>query len=237
MKLFGPSLLCVSLAATAISIAVPEASAAIYLNLDFEGGTDQGFGTGFGNDASASYPIVSIGGSKRMEVLDTQPFQQAGRETGNPADGQYIGMLAASANEALYTLSYDWYVDTSLFPSNYSTFLALGTYVHTGSGYYANDYSFPGVDVELSAAQLSSGQVFSGTVTETFAAKGFNMPLGETFFRFGFLIVGDGSQAKIYLDNIKIADVSTAAVPEPLSVLVWTGLAFVGFVIAKRCKF
>jgi hypothetical protein len=28
---------------------------------DFQDGTDQGFGTGFGNDASASFPIVNIG--------------------------------------------------------------------------------------------------------------------------------------------------------------------------------
>ena len=73
--------------------------------------------TGFGNDASASFPIVNIGGSQRMEVLDTAAFQQAGRETGNAADGQYITMLAASANESLATISYDWYVDTSLAPA------------------------------------------------------------------------------------------------------------------------
>ena len=53
---------------------------------NFEDLTDQGFGTGFGNDASASFPIVNIGGSNPMEVLDTASFQQAGRETGNPAE-------------------------------------------------------------------------------------------------------------------------------------------------------
>ena len=44
-----------------------------------------------------AFPIVNIGGSLRMEVMDTAAFQQAGRETGNPLDGQYIAMLAASA--------------------------------------------------------------------------------------------------------------------------------------------
>jgi hypothetical protein len=183
---------------------------------DFETGTDQGFGTGFGNDASASFPIVNIGGSQRMEVVDTASFQQAGRETGNPGDPQYVAMLAASADEANYTISYDWYIDTSLAPATYGTFLQLGMYVNTGSGYYAQD--FPAVkDVELNGAQLASGQVFQGTVTETFAAKGFDIPLGETFFRFGFISNGDGTQAKVYYDNVRI-------VPEPAA-LALVGLA------------
>lgn len=176
---------------------------------DFEDGTDQGFGTGFGNDASATFPIVNIGGSQRMEVLDTSAFQQAGRETGNPADPQFIGMLAASANESLATVSYDWYIDTSLSPGNYGTFLQLGTYINTGSGYYAQN--FPAIkEVELNGTQLASGEVFSGTVSFTLASVGYDMPPGETFFRFGFISNGDGTQAKIYYDNI-----SLSIVPEP----------------------
>src|SRR5262245_41886980 len=81
--------------------------------LDFETLTDQGFGTGFGNDASATFPIVNIGGSNRMEVTDTSAFQQAGRETSNPAEALYQALLAASNDEANYLFSYDWYVDTS----------------------------------------------------------------------------------------------------------------------------
>src|SRR5689334_7370349 len=51
------------------------------ITFNFQDSTDQGFGTGFGNDASAAFPITNIGGSLRLEVLDTASFQQAGRES------------------------------------------------------------------------------------------------------------------------------------------------------------
>src|SRR4051794_28375322 len=61
---------------------------------DFETGTDQGFGAGFGNDASVTFPIVNIGGSNRMCVARTGAFQEAGYQTGNPADPVYLAMAA-----------------------------------------------------------------------------------------------------------------------------------------------
>jgi hypothetical protein len=196
------------LALAVLFLAVGQVSAQSFL-FDFEDGTDQGFGTGFGNDASASFPIVNIGGSLRMEILDTASFQQAGREASNPADPMYIAMLAASSNEALATLSYDWYIDTSLASGAYGNFLQLGTYINTGSGYYVQH--FPAIkEVELNGAQLASGQVFSGTVSFTLASAGYDIPLAETFFRLGLISNGDGTQAKIYYDNIRL-DV----VPEP----------------------
>jgi hypothetical protein len=217
------------MATAAISVGAFRASAQS-VTFDFQDGTDQGFGTGFGNDASASFPIVNIGGSLRMEVLDTASFQQAGRETGNPADLQFITMLAASADESLATLSYDWYVDTSLSPGNYGSFLQLGTYVNTGSGYYSQHFPGAGKEVELNGAQLASGSVFSGTVSQTFAAKGFNIPPGETFFRLGLISNGDGTQAKVYYDNITIS-----IVPEPTA-LALLGIGSVGLagVLTRR---
>lgn len=223
--------ICCLVAATALWVTAGDASAQS-VTYNFEDGTDQGFGTGFGNDGSASFPIVNIGGSLRMEVLDTASFQQAGRETGNPGDLQYIIMAIAAADESLVTLSYDWYVDTSLSPGNYGNFLQLGTYVNTGSGYYAQD--FPAIkDAELNGGQLASGQVFSGTVTETLAAKAFNIPLGETFFRFGLISNGDGTQAKVYFDNITL---SVSVIPEPASLaLVGVGaLGLIGVVTRRR---
>jgi hypothetical protein len=195
---------------------------------NFEGGNDQGFGTGFGNDASASFPIVNIGGSNRMEVLDTAAFQQAGRETSNPVDPWYIALSAASANEAQATLSYDWYIDTSLAPGAYGTFLQLGTYINTGSGYYFQNFPGAGKEVELNGAQLASGQVFSGTVSFTLASKGYNIPAGETFFRPGLIINGDGTQAKVYFDNIRLT-----VVPEPVSFSM-LGLGMLGLALARN---
>jgi len=229
---FGTLLISGIALVAAISLGARHAAAQM-VTYDFQDGTDQGFGTGFGNDGSASFPIVNIGGSLRMEVMDTAAFQQAGRETGNPLDGQYITMLAASVDETLATLSYDWYIDTSLAPGAYGSFLQLGTYVNTGSGYYAQNFPGAGKEVELNGAQLASGQLFQGTVSQTFAAKGFNIPLGETFFRFGLISNGDGTNAKIYFDNIKIS-----VVPEPasLALLGFGGIGLVGVAARLRQK-
>lgn len=214
------------MAIVALSLGVATASAQSF-TFDFEDGTDQGFGTGFGDDASASFPIVNIGGSQRIEVLDTGSFQQAGRQTGNPADPMYIAMLAASSNEAFATLSYDWYIDTSLAPGAYGNFLQLGTFINTGNGYYAQN--FPAVkEVELNGTQLASGQVFSGTVSFTLASAGYDIPAAQTFFRLGLISNGDGTQAKIYYDNIRLT-----VVPEP-STFMLSALSVVLFGIRRR---
>src|SRR5436190_13914485 len=167
------------------------------VTFDFQDGTDQGFGTGFGNDASKSFPIVNIGGSLRMEVM-LGGFQVAGRQS-QGTDAFLGAMNAGAAAPSLYTISYDWYVDTSLSPGNYGTFLQVGTYINAGSGAYAQDFPGTGKDVELNGTQLASGQVFSGTVTETLTAKygaldpGF---LAQGFQRFGLIMNGDGTQVK-----------------------------------------
>jgi hypothetical protein len=195
---------------------------------DFEGGTDQGFGTGFGNDASATFSIVNIGGSNRMEV-PLGGFQVAGRETGNALDPQFQIMLAASAAESLATLSYDWYVDTS--PANDGAFLQGGTFVNTGNGYYAQDFPGAGKDFELGTAELASGGIFSGTVSETFSAKGFDLPLAQTFFRFGLILNGTtGAQPKVYFDNITLS-----FIPEPASLTMLSlGALGLGLVASRR---
>ena len=208
--------------AMAVSLGFAMETRAQSVTFDFEDGTDQGFGHKFSDDASETFPIVNIGGSMRMEVLRTGDFQEADRASQGAGDPFYVTMAAAANDEMDFVISYDWYVDTSLSPGNYGSFLQLGTYVNTSnSGYYAQDFPGAGKDAELNSSQLSSGSVFSGTVTETFSAKGFDMPSGETLYRLGFIINGDGSQAKVYFDNVRVASL----VPEPtsLALLVMAG--------------
>lgn len=194
---------------------------------DFEDGTDQGWGTGFGNDASANWPIDTVAGSKRIRLL-RGGFQTAGRETGNAAEPFYQAMLAASGNEAGYTISYDWYVDTSVGgAAAWGNFLQLGTFVNTGSGYYAQNFPTP-KEVELGGGDLASGNIFSGTVSQTFAAKGFDIPAGETFFRLGLIINGDGTGQNVHFDNIRVAPI-----PEPAS-MAMLGIAVGALGLARR---
>jgi hypothetical protein len=50
-------------------------------------------------------------------------------------------------------------------------------------------------------------------VSETFAAKGFDLPGAETFFRLGIIMNGDGTNATVHFDNIQVAPV-----PEPTAI-------------------
>ncbi len=200
------------------------------ITFNFQDGTDQGFGAGFGDDASKSFSIVNIGGSLRMAVPRTGAFQEAGRQN-QGSDAFLAAMNAATANPSGYVISYDWYVDTSLSPGNYGTFLQLGTYINAGSGAYAQDFPGSGKDVELNGTQLASGQVFSGTVSETLTQKygvldpGF---LAQSFLRFGLIMNGDGSAATVFFDNITIAPV-----PEPSSLCI-LGLALPALWMMRR---
>jgi hypothetical protein len=193
----------------------------------FEDNTDDGFGLKFSNDASANFPVSNVGGSLRMLIARTGGFQEADHATGDTSQPFYQAMAAAAADPAGYNLSYDWLVDTSTFGGGAGTFFQMGSYVNTGSGYYAQDFGAV-KEVQLNGTQLASGQTFSGTATVNFAAAGFLMPAGQTFFRLGFILNGDGANQAVYLDNITVSPV---AVPEPTSLAL---LALTTPLLARR---
>jgi hypothetical protein len=197
--------------------------------ITFEDLTDNGFGLKFSNDASASFTIANVGGSNRMLVPRTGAFQEADTDTGNTGSGFYQAMAAANANPANSFVSYDYYIDTSNWGVNAGTFFQVGLYFNGGSGEYHQDFAAV-KELELSGAQVASGQVFSGTVTVNIAAAGLTLVNPQTFYRMGFIENGDGSAQAVYFDNINIT-----TVPEP-STIVLGGLAGLGLMVYRRRK-
>jgi hypothetical protein len=192
----------------------------------FSDGTSDGWATsGFGGTPLAS--VSNIGGNNYIFVPLSGSFQVANVSSGS-GSAFYNAMLAAAADPAGYNISYNYYINTAAFGATPPTFLQLGTFVNTGSGYYAQDYSVPN-EVQFSGTQLASGQVLSGTVTINMAAVGFNMP-SDTFYRLGFIENGNNGSSSI---GVYYTDISVTPVPEP-SVISLCGLAATGLWMIRR---
>jgi len=215
---------------TALLLVAGAAASAQSVTFDFNDGTDQGFGNPFSADPgnAVSVPVANVGGSNQLKLVRDGSFQEVGRRSFGATDPFHLAMAAAAANEANYQISYDYRVDTST--GGFGNFLQLGTYVNAADGYYAQDFPGAGKDLELNGGQLASGNVFSGTVTETFSAKGYNLAPGASEYELGFIINGDSAAGSgiVYIDNVRIAPV-----PEPTSIAL-LGLALPALLVRRR---
>jgi hypothetical protein len=196
------------------------------VTFDFSDGTADGWAnSGFGGSPLAT--VSNIGGQNYI-YLPLGGFQVG--NVGHGADGSdfYNAMKAAALDPAGYDISYNYYINTAAITG--ATFFQLGTYVNTGSGYYAQDFPSTGKELELSGAQLASGQVFQGTVTINMAAVGFAMPAADTFFRLGFIENGNGTGTGAFFTDISVSPVPT---PEP-STIALIGLGAVATMLMLR---
>jgi hypothetical protein len=217
------------IALTAAALLGATQSQAQSVTYSFTDGTSDGWANaGFSGSPVAT--VANIGGQNYIYLPNVgfQSGNDASSNVGNLA-GFNAAMAAAINNPAGYDISYNYYINTATFVG--ATFLQIGIFVNTGSGYYVQDYSTPN-QVSFNGTQLASGQVFTGTVTESLATMGVNdaSAATETFWRLGFVENGNGTGTGVYYTNI-----SVSPVPEPAT-LSLCGLGLAGLAFLRRRK-
>ena len=179
---------------------------------NFSDGTSDGWAnSGFGSSPLAT--VQNIGGNNYISI-PVGGFQVANVASGDVGNLSTFTatMAAAAANPAGYDISYNYYINTASFVG--ATYLQVGTFVNSGSGYYQQDYGSPN-ELQLNGIQLASGGVFQGSVTINLAAVGYAIPAADTFFRLGLIENGNGTGVSVDFTDISVSPV--VAVPEPAS--------------------
>ena len=185
-----------------------------------------GLADGWSNSGFGSTPIPTISniGGLNYMYLPIGGFQVGNVTTASSTiPGLQDAFLSAAANPSAYAVTLDYYVNTALWTG--ATYLQIGAFVNTGSGYYAQSYT-PPYGVQLDGTAMASGQIFQGTITIPFAAAGFAVPTTDTFFRLGLVENSNGSGSGVYFTNIGI-------VPEP-GTMTLLGLSLAGGVAFLR---
>jgi len=200
------------------------------VTFNFSDNTSDGWVNG-GFGSSPASTVVPIGGNNYIsEAIGGYQVANvnSGTVSGAPASTFNAAMQAAIDNPAGYQLTYNYYINPATF-TTVGTYLQLGSYVNTGSGYYGQDGTPNAYEPQLNGTQLASGGVFSGTVTVPFTAYGTDAnALTENYYRLGFIINGDGTGV-----TVDYTDISITPVPEP-STLALAGLGAMGGLMLFR---
>jgi len=199
----------------------------------FADNTSDGWVAG-GFSSSPALPLVNVGGQNYISVPLSGSYQVAnvnsGTVSGAPAASFNAAFQAALENPAGYELTYNYYINTSTFTTP-GTYLQMGSYINTGSGYYQQGAGTPSAyEPQFNGTQVASGQVFSGSVAVPFT--GYGPPdagaATETYFRLGIILNGDGTGV-----TVDYTDISIAPIPEPGS-LALIGLGMASLIMIRR---